>query len=244
MLQSLFFFYFSLKKHIIIVVEKGKERMNHMNWKEISSQKGLTEAFIVENEERVYWDCISLNDTPYSEDFMRTYKEKLHWRSVSKLQVLSEDFIREMKHVVEWTEIAKSQVISYEFILEHFHFLENSYLRKNQKLYFTEAQWSTLQMYEYAYDISFIEKKAEGNVTQYEVYFNPDMFTIASQFDKIECSVVKDEFHEVCTAQLYGIKKDADHATVIRAKEFLPEFVYKACFKRIRLFMQGRKLFF
>ena len=52
------------------------------------------------------------------EDFIRVFKDKVNWISISMTQDLSEDFIREFKDKVHWGCISKYQKLSESFILE------------------------------------------------------------------------------------------------------------------------------
>ncbi len=52
------------------------------------------------------------------EDFIREFKDKVCWVSISWAQILSEDFIREFKDKVDWEYILDNQTLSEEFINE------------------------------------------------------------------------------------------------------------------------------
>ena len=70
----------------------------------ISTNKKLSEDFIREFKDKVYWSSISVYQK-LSEDFIREFKDEVSWDYISSNQKLSEDFIREMKDYVDWDDI-------------------------------------------------------------------------------------------------------------------------------------------
>ena len=74
----------------------------------------LSEDFIREFKDEVYWEMISKYQT-LSEDLIREFKDDVDWWYISKYQTLSEDFIREFKEKIDWHMISKYQTLSKEF---------------------------------------------------------------------------------------------------------------------------------
>ena len=90
---------------------------NYNDWFDVSCHKGLTEDFIREFADKVYWGSISTYQH-LAEDFIREFKDKVNWLTISVSQQLSEDFIREFADKVDWHSISKYQRLSKEFIEE------------------------------------------------------------------------------------------------------------------------------
>jgi hypothetical protein len=53
-----------------------------------------------------------------SEEFIKEFKDKVFWKSISKNQILSESFIREFENRVSWIEISRRFVFSFDFLNE------------------------------------------------------------------------------------------------------------------------------
>ena len=84
------------------------------------SKKNLSEDFIREFKDKVFWYFISKYQT-LTEDFIREFKHKVYWSCISRFQTLSEDFIREFQHKVVWVWISRYQTLSEDFIREFQH---------------------------------------------------------------------------------------------------------------------------
>lgn len=54
-----------------------------MNWKELSKQPGLTEAFIIEHERKLKWDLLSRHQT-LSLSFILQHIDKIHLEELQK----------------------------------------------------------------------------------------------------------------------------------------------------------------
>jgi intein-encoded DNA endonuclease-like protein len=54
-------------------------------------------------------------DPTLSEDFIKEFKDNVHWGWISMFQKLSEDFIREFKDEVNWYYISRCQKLSEDF---------------------------------------------------------------------------------------------------------------------------------
>lgn len=90
---------------------------NYDDWMSVSAHKFLTEDFIREFKDDVYWNCISENQS-LSKGFIREFQDRVYWELISKYQHLSEDFIREFKDRVNWECISIYQQLSEDFIRE------------------------------------------------------------------------------------------------------------------------------
>jgi hypothetical protein len=75
---------------------------------------------IRKNPELVDWvDISSHYFCSLTEDFMREFKDYLHWECISGNQILSENFIEEMMDCVDMKQISCSQDLSEKFIAKH-----------------------------------------------------------------------------------------------------------------------------
>lgn len=80
-----------------------------IDWMELSSSNYiLSEFFIEEFKDKLYWDFISAYQ-PLTEDFMRKHQDRLKWNIISQNQVLSWNFILEFKDRVSWRDICRYQ---------------------------------------------------------------------------------------------------------------------------------------
>ena len=109
--------------HETLSEDDMREFADHFNWRKISDhQKGLTESFIRENQERVHWDRICQR-IRMSEDFIDEFQDKMVWDYVWSYQKkLSCNFIE--KHLkghgrVDWGRIAMYQKLDEKFIFNH-----------------------------------------------------------------------------------------------------------------------------
>ena len=66
-----------------------------------------------------------------SEEFIRDNQNNLYWSWISVKQTLSEAFIEEFAHRVYWPEIAQYQKLSLDFILKHKLNIRLELLNKN-----------------------------------------------------------------------------------------------------------------
>lgn len=73
----------------------------HTNWEEISRDGYLSEDFIIEFQNKVYWMGISAHQK-LSESFIRKFKDKVDWRWIYSCQKLSENFVAEFQHKICW----------------------------------------------------------------------------------------------------------------------------------------------
>ena len=87
------------------------------DWETLSEHRGLTEDFIREFADNVWWGNIS-EYQHLSEDFIREFKDRIDWFYISQYQHLSEDFIREFQDKVDWYWISSNQHLSEDFIRE------------------------------------------------------------------------------------------------------------------------------
>jgi len=67
---------------------------------------------------KAQWRYICSHEKYLSEDFIRGFRDYVHWNAISRFQILSEDFIREFKDRVNWIYISRHQKLSEEFIRE------------------------------------------------------------------------------------------------------------------------------
>ena len=117
-----------------------KELLSYVNSEKISIYKKLSEDFIREFIDKVYWERISgYQNLPYAPSFdslkinshgkafhvVKLYQKisfesltiKLDWEAISKNKYISEDFIREFKDKVDWEGISEYQNLIEDFIL-------------------------------------------------------------------------------------------------------------------------------
>ena len=104
-----------------------------MIWYWVSQHQHLSEDFIREFKDRVHWGCIS-DYQNLSEDFIREFKNKVDWACISAYQHLSEDFIREFADQVYWDLISQHQHLSGGFIREFKDRVDWDWIAKYQRL--------------------------------------------------------------------------------------------------------------
>ena len=80
---------------------------NYEDWETLSEHRGLTEDFIREFADNVWWGNIS-EYQHLSEDFIREFKDRVDWDWIAKYQRLSKNFIREFKDDIYMGLIADS----------------------------------------------------------------------------------------------------------------------------------------
>lgn len=80
--------------------KKPISEFTETNWYCISKVKNLSENFIREFQNNVYWGRIS-HYQKLSENFIREFQDKVHWGCISKFQELSEDFKKEFQHKIK-----------------------------------------------------------------------------------------------------------------------------------------------
>ena len=88
-------------------------------WHLISEYQNLSEDFIREFQDKLYW-CYISQFQHLSENFIREFQNKVLWDQICGHQYLSEDFIREFQDKVHWGFISRHQILSEGFIRE-FH---------------------------------------------------------------------------------------------------------------------------
>ena len=82
-----------LEEGVVSIILKYKQ---HMEWRDM-----------IDKYDGNWWD-ISMHES-LSEEFMHEYKDKLFWKCISQAQLLSEEFIREYQNRVWWLGIAICQ---------------------------------------------------------------------------------------------------------------------------------------
>ena len=87
-----------------------------IDWRIVSGMP-LTEEFIREFQDKVYWPCICVFQE-LSENFIHEFQDKVDWRYISENQKLSENFIHEFQDKVDWHYISAYQKLSENFIHE------------------------------------------------------------------------------------------------------------------------------
>jgi hypothetical protein len=93
-------------------IEQNKDRVY---WPWISTFQKLSESFIEQNKDRVDWVCIS-KFQKLSESFIEQNKDRVDWHCISEYQKLSESFIEQNKDRVYWYCISIFQKLSESFI--------------------------------------------------------------------------------------------------------------------------------
>jgi len=86
-------------------------------WKEISEKCKLTEDFMREFKDYIHWGYACRRQT-LSEDFIREFQylfKPMDWQGISYYQTFTENFMREFKDKLDWEMIIEFQNISYEF---------------------------------------------------------------------------------------------------------------------------------
>ena len=120
---------------LTLLTEKHLQQIEDgtVDWKRISRNQTLSEAFIREFADKVHWPSISIYQK-LSEDFIREFADKVEWVYICTDQNLSEDFIREFADRVNWWGISHSGApLSEEFIREFIDKLDWERIRYRYK---------------------------------------------------------------------------------------------------------------
>jgi cytoskeletal protein RodZ len=86
----------------------GKIKKDEASWLKICHEYVLSESFIRQYQDKVYWDYVSCFQK-LSEDFIREFKDKVNWKSISEDQKLSEDFVIEFQDKIYFLQLMISQ---------------------------------------------------------------------------------------------------------------------------------------
>ena len=100
-----------------IGTKKPENKITRYDWFEFSKIHLLTEEFIREFQEQLFWNLISRYSV-FSEDFIREFQDRVDWASVSLNQKLSSNFIREFKDRLYWKEISIAQELTNDTLIE------------------------------------------------------------------------------------------------------------------------------
>mgnify|MGYP001140669253 CR=1 FL=1 len=94
-----------------------------IDWYTFSKYQQLTrfsDSFIESYKDRIHWDEVSIHQ-PLTEEFIETYGEELNWFYLSQHQTLSEEFVERNAERLTWRALCPSKVeMSNAFILTHF----------------------------------------------------------------------------------------------------------------------------
>lgn len=85
-------------------IEDFRRDPKDKSWVDISYNFKLSEAFIREFQNWVYWYAISKRQN-LSEDFIREFKDKVDWGLISWHQHLSQEFIYEFYDKIDWAHL-------------------------------------------------------------------------------------------------------------------------------------------
>ena len=94
----------------------------------------MTEEFIREHYQDREWDWGDIYMNILSIDFIREFKDKLPWRSVSEYKVLLDKDFHEFKDKIKWGIASSYQKLSPEILNRFEEFLDYTYLGTNTKL--------------------------------------------------------------------------------------------------------------
>lgn len=92
--------------------------MHSITWFWLARDGILSESFIREFQNRLYWPFICQYQR-LSEAFIREFQYHVEWWLISQYQILSESFICEFAYRVDWWRISRYQQLSIEFIRAH-----------------------------------------------------------------------------------------------------------------------------
>ncbi len=126
----------NLPKGIIKELAPGLYRnrgIDRVNWRYISRNKKLSEAFIREFADKLNWGAISERQK-LSEPFIKEFADKVDWFYISKSHKLSEPFIREFADKIDWSKVSEYQTLSEPFIREFANKVNWDYISEKQKL--------------------------------------------------------------------------------------------------------------
>ena len=82
--------------------------------KDIFRMKKEMEYADIINEHNGDWGELSFN-VELTEDFIRTFQDKVEWEGISFFQKLSEEFIQEFEDKIDWETLFLNQDLSYDF---------------------------------------------------------------------------------------------------------------------------------
>ena len=122
----------------MIMEEKKKQEWQDLiesngdDWDSISINQKLSEDFIREFKDKVHFDWISRYQT-LSEDFIRSCQLRVYWRNICQYQKLSCDFMKEMKNMIDLRLVSEYQDLTEDFIRENKGKLEWGRMLRHQK---------------------------------------------------------------------------------------------------------------
>lgn len=93
-------------------VAKYQNRVPWVAWTWISSTRGLTQWFIEKCKRHIEWNCLRIDNTTLTEDFMRKHKDKLDWDDIALTQNMSDEFMEEFEDRLDVDLLFKNPKIS------------------------------------------------------------------------------------------------------------------------------------
>jgi hypothetical protein len=191
-------------------IQDIRDNPNIVNWYNVSKHKKLSEGFIKEFQDKIYWEWI-FQDQKLSEEFIREFKDKVYWRDISICQELSEGFIKEFQDEVDWWYISEYQKLSEVFIKEFQHKVNWEMVSFCQKL--SEGFIREFQDKVDWWLVSFYQKLSEGFIREFQDKVN---WGYISVFQKLSEEFIK-EFQDKVDWKSISIYQKL-------SKEFMKEF--------------------
>jgi hypothetical protein len=127
-----------------IDVNKSENELRLGSWYNISTYHNLSEEFIKEFKDKVFWKSISKNQI-LSESFIREFKDNVSWWEISRKYVFLIDFLNEFKEKIIWNMYFETHKI--EFTTMKRFISKSNYTNVNQfnTTHLTEYQKTEIQ---------------------------------------------------------------------------------------------------
>lgn len=117
-------------------------------WLSVFKYQPLSLAYVRKKydliEQKQLW--IKLSENPFlTADVMEAYQDKLYFASISFHAKLDKHVLRKFQHQLDWTAISEFQALSFSDVKSFFSYIHLDRLRLNQKVSFSEEEWSLLE---------------------------------------------------------------------------------------------------
>ncbi len=130
-----------------------EEFPNKIDWNGLSSNSPY--VLVNSTEERTFGHAFPSSNFKLSEEFIRTFKDRVNWEQISYHQNLSENFIREFHERLNWNRLLGKQKLSEDFLREFHDRLDWNVVCVNQELsenfirdFQSDVNWLLISQYQ------------------------------------------------------------------------------------------------
>lgn len=124
----------TVKRDIRKIEKESKKRIEDFSlydWEYFCLIVDLSEDFLKHYKEKINWKSVSSNQN-LSEEFIDQYSNRVYWNSIVVTQELSELMILKYKEILDWKRVSCFQKLSEGFIIEFEEILYWDELSKKQ----------------------------------------------------------------------------------------------------------------